>query len=223
MGFMLILANDIFRKDEYVITAKGQGTIEHIGLLSTRLRANDQSLIIVPNQALTSDAVTNWSRLEKRWFNFIVGITYQASVEQVEQVIERIREMLKGREPVDADSVVVLFTDYGSSALNILVRCYVKIADWAEATAEQQAVNLEIKKICGELSVNMAYDTHSVIIENIQPEWFAGANLYQNGNHSSNGSGDGNGNGTGDGKQERGEVPAESYPGGEDDQAKPKR
>ena len=82
---------------------------------------------------------------------------------------------------------------------------------------ERQAVNLEIKKICGELNVNIAYDTRSIFIENIQPEWFAGAHLYQNGNH------DGNGNSAADGKGERGETPAESYPGGDDDQTKAKK
>jgi MscS family membrane protein len=217
VGFMLILANDVFRKDEYIISPKGQGTVEHIGLLATRLRAPDQSLVIVPNQALTSDAVTNWSRLEKRWFNFNIGITYQASVDQVEQVVDRVRKMLKAREKVDADSIVVMFTEYTGSALNILVRCYVKIGDWTEAQAERQAVNLEIKKICGELGLNIAYDTRSLFIENIQPEWFAGAHLSQNGNH------DGNGNGSADGNGERGEVPAEASPGGDDDQVNEKK
>jgi MscS family membrane protein len=214
LGFMVILADDVFRTEEYIITPKGQGIVEQIGLRSTRIRALDQSLIVIPNQALTSDAVTNWSRLEKRWFNFMIGVTYQTSIEQLEQVVDGIREMLKGREAVDPDSVVVLFTEYGGSALNILIRSYIKIADWTEAQAERHAVNLEIKRICAELDVSIAYETQSLFIENMQPEWFAGAHLSSQ-NGGTGAAADANSDAD---EAEAGEVPDKPYPGGDDDQ-----
>lgn len=205
LGFLVIIGDDVFRQQEYIISDSGQGIVERIGLRSTRIRGLDQSLIIVPNYVLTSNAVTNWSRLEKRWFNFHIGLTYQTTIEQMDAFVSRMREMLKGREAVDPDSVLVLFTEYTASALNVLVRTYVRISDWNEAHAELHAINLEIKRICNELDVEIAYETQSLFIENIRPEWFAGSR--ENG-----------GSAQPQRQRQPAQTPEHRYPGGDDDQ-----
>lgn len=165
IGFLSIIGDNIFTKDEYIVSQHVEGVVEKIGLRSTRVRQLNQGLAIVPNSVISNDAVTNWSRLEKRWFNFMVGVTYQATADQIESFVTETRHMLESREHVENDSIVVLFTEYDDSALNILVRCYVDIEDWTESKQERHAVNLGIMQIVDNLGMSIAYPTRSLFVE----------------------------------------------------------
>lgn len=167
LGFVVIISDDVYRINEYIASPNAEGIIENIGLRSTRVRQLNQGLTIVPNATIANDPVTNWSRLERRWFNFMLGVTYSATAEQIEALTQRLRDMLKGREAINSESVVVLFTEYDDSSLNLLIRCYVNIEDWVEAHAERHAVNLEIMRIVDELDMSMAFPSRSIYLEQI--------------------------------------------------------
>jgi len=205
IGFLSIVGDNIFTKEEYIVSEHVEGIVEKIGLRSTRVRQLNQGLTIVPNSVISNDAVTNWSRLEKRWFNFMVGVTYQATAEQIESFVTETRKMLEGREHVDNDSIVVLFMEYDDSALNILVRCYVDIEDWTASKQERHAVNLGIMQIVDDLGMSIAYPTRSLFVEGMPT-----VNTNFNGTNGKNGS------------HEPGEDYVEdhreqaSYPGGQD-------
>lgn len=167
IGFAVIFGDDVFTLGEYISFSKGDGTVEHIGVRSTQIRKLDQGLLVVPNSDLANDTITNWSRLEQRWFNFVIGVTYDTTAQQLDQLTLRLRQMLAARENVKADTVLVLFTEYDSSSLNIMVRFYVDIANWTRAHEERHAINLEIMRIVNELGVDMAFPSTSLYVEKI--------------------------------------------------------
>ena len=80
-------------------------------------------------------------------------------------VLQKIRDMLKERETIDPDSVIVNFVEFDDSSLNIRIIAYILIADWAEFTAEQELINLEIMDIVEASGVSMAFPSTSVYIE----------------------------------------------------------
>jgi small-conductance mechanosensitive channel len=75
--------------------------------------------------------------------------------------------MLAVRQKVDADSVVVYFINFGDSALEVLVRCYVFEADWGQFTAEREAINLAVMDIVEGHGLTIAFPTQSIIVENV--------------------------------------------------------
>ncbi len=181
IGFLIVMTDKPYTLDEYVISPHGEGIIEKIGIRATYIRRLDQGLTIVPNSTMANDPLTNWSRLEQRWFNFMIGVTYTTTAEQIEELARRLREMLKEREAVQSDSVVVLFTEYDDSSLNLLIRCYIDIADWTEAHEERHAVNLEIRRLVDELDMDIAFPSRTLYLEQI-PAGVAGK-INNNGNH----------------------------------------
>lgn len=173
-GFTAIVSDNPFEVGDFIVTSDFSGTVEHVGVRSTRVRKLDQSLVTVPNSNLSDSAVTNWSRLTKRRVDFYLGMTYDTTRGEMEELLHRLREMLKGRETVDPDSVIVNFVEFGDSALNIRVIAYVMIADWAEYTAENERINLEIMRIVEEMHLSFAFPSQSLYIETFpgidQPE-----------------------------------------------------
>lgn len=170
IGFTSIVSDNPFQVGDYIVTGDIAGTVEEVGVRTTRVRKLDQSLVTLPNSTLTSAAVTNWSRLDRRRLDFYIGVTYNTTSEQMRALLNSIGEMLKGREHVDEESVIVHFTEFGDSALKIRVIAYVLLADWGEFTTEQELINLEIMQIAESLGVSMAFPTTSVYIENAQQD-----------------------------------------------------
>lgn len=166
-GFTAIVGDRPFDVGEYIVTPDVEGSVEHVGIRSTRVRRLDQALVTVPNNKLANSAILNWSRLQKRRIDMNLGVTYDASSEDMRLLLHRIREMLSARETVMPDSVVVYFVEFGDSSLNILVRCYVNIADWGAFTAEKELIYLEIMDIVKELGMSVAFPSRSLYIENL--------------------------------------------------------
>ncbi|MGB7339121.1 MAG: mechanosensitive ion channel family protein [Phototrophicaceae bacterium] len=165
LGFTTIVSDNPFQVGDYILSGSIAGTVEEVGVRTTRIRKLDQSLVTVPNSSLTNAAVTNWSRLVKRRLDFYIGLTYTTTSEQMQSLLHDLREMLKARETVDADSVIVNFVEFADSALKIRIIAYVMLADWAEFTAEQEAVNLDIMEIVEQAGLSMAFPHTSVYIE----------------------------------------------------------
>src|SRR5262249_8920002 len=118
-GFAAIVSDRPFVVGEYVKTKDVEGSVERVGLRSTRVRQIDQAVVAVPNSMLASSAILNWSRLSKRKLEVTLGVTYKTRPDQMEALLASLREMLKAHDKVDPNSVVVYFIGFGQSALNI--------------------------------------------------------------------------------------------------------
>lgn len=156
-GFTTIVGDQPFMVGEFIKVADVEGTVEHVGVRSTRLRQPDQSYVTIPNSKLASSPILNWSRLSKRWYNTTLRVTYTASRQDIITLMERIRAMLAAHDTVQDDSIVVHFINFGDFGFEILVRCYINIADWGAFTAEREEINLAIMQIYEELDLKIAF------------------------------------------------------------------
>jgi MscS family membrane protein len=165
-GFTTIVSDQPFTVGDFIKTPDVEGTVEHVGVRSTRIRQQDQAYVTVPNSVLANSAILNWSRLSKRWINMTLRITYDATRSDMQNLLEQIRAMLESREHVDPESVLVRFINFGDAGMEILLRSYILLADWGEFTAERETINLEIMKIIEELGLHIAFPARAVYIDN---------------------------------------------------------
>lgn len=165
-GFTTIVGDQPFMVGDFIKTNDVEGVVEHVGVRSTRIRQMDQAFVTVPNSVLANSAILNWSRLSKRWINMTLRITYDAHRSDMQTLLEQMRAMLKGREHVDPDSVLVSFINFGDAGMEILVRCYVMLGEWSAFTAEREQINLEIMKNVEELGLHIAFPARAVYIDN---------------------------------------------------------
>jgi MscS family membrane protein len=161
-GFTTIVGDQPFMVGEFIKSNDIEGTVEHVGIRSTRIRQPDQSYVTVPNSKLASAPILNWSRLSKRWYNTTLRITYSASRNEIVELMTRIRAMLAAREKVQTDSIVVNFINFGDFGLEILIRCYINIAEWPSFTNERETINLEIMHIIEELGLKIAFPSRTL-------------------------------------------------------------
>lgn len=162
-GFTTIVGDQPFVVGEFIKTPDVEGTVEHVGVRSTRIRQPDQAYVTVPNSKLASSAILNWSRLSKRWLNLTLVLNYGARRVEIETFLERVRTLLSANEKVESSSIVVRLINFSDIGMEVLIRCYITIADWGEFTAEKEKVYLEILRIVEEMHLRIA--TRSLILE----------------------------------------------------------
>lgn len=166
-GFTAIVSDNPFEVGDFIVSGDTSGVVEHVGVRSTRIRKLDQALVSVPNSKLTDSAVTNWSRLSKRRLDFIIGLTYSTTADQMREVVDIIRNMLREQEQVDPDSVIVHFVSFGGSSLDIRIIAYFFISDWGEFTAKQEHINLQVMEIIESMGLGFAFPSRSLYIETL--------------------------------------------------------
>lgn len=166
-GFASIIGDRPFDVGDYISSPDVEGVVEEVGIRSSRIRQLDQALVTIPNSTLANSVVKNWSRLSKRRLDYMLGVTYDSSSNDLRVLLHRIRELLNNWASVEPGSVVVYFIEFGDSSLNLLVRCYLTIPDWGEFHAQQEEINLAVMDIVQELGMSMAFPSRSLYLENL--------------------------------------------------------
>lgn len=164
-GFASIVGDRPFNVGDYIKTSEVEGTVEHVGVRSTRLRQTDQTQIIIPNNALANTAIFNYSRMGKRRVDFVLPIADDTPSRTMRDLLIRLRSMLNTWPTVEPDSVQVFFNKFAENSLDIMVRCYVNKITYNDLLAEQEQIQLGALEILEELRVELS--SQSVFIENM--------------------------------------------------------
>lgn len=154
-GFTAIVGDSPFVIGDYIKSGDIEGTVEMVGIRSTRIRQRDQALVTVPNSRLAQSAILNWSRLSRRWVDFTLVIKRGATRSQMMALLENLRAMLKERAYVEKDTVLVRFINFGPAGFEVMVRCYIRLPNWSAFSEEREAINLEIMRIVEEAGVEL--------------------------------------------------------------------
>jgi small-conductance mechanosensitive channel len=139
------------------------GTVEFIGIKTTRIRSVNGEQIVIPNSDIIGSRLRNFGRMEERRVVLKLGLVYGTPAERVERAIEIVTEVVTAREGVRQDRVH--FRDLGEFALSIEAVYFVTSADYRDYMDRQQEINLEILRRFAAEGIVFAYPTHTVILD----------------------------------------------------------
>lgn len=138
------------------------GTVQHIGLKTTRLRSTSGEEIVISNTDLLKQVVKNYRRMQERRIAFNFGLSYDTTPEQVEAVQRSVRQLIEAREALRLDRVH--FQSFGESALTFEVVYFVTTPNYGLYMDEQQRLNLEMMRTFARLGVQFAFPSRTVYI-----------------------------------------------------------
>ncbi len=166
-GFASIVGDRPFNVGDYIKTTDVEGTIEHVGVRSTRLRQTDQTQIIIPNNVLANSAIFNLSRMGKRRIDITLQISDGSTAAQMRVLLPRLRTLVETWPTVQNDSIQVFFNKFGEYSFDIMIRCYVNKVNYDDLMGEQELIQLAVLDILEELGINLASPTRSIHISNL--------------------------------------------------------
>ena len=158
----------IFVIGDFVIVGDFLGTIERVGLKTTRIRSLSGEQIVISNSDLLSSRVRNYKRMQERRVPFGVGVTYQTPVAKLEAIPNMAREIIEAQEDTRFDRAH--FKGFGDSAYLFEFVYYILSADYNRFMDVQQAINLEICRRFEADGIDFAYPTRTVHFGNPLPQ-----------------------------------------------------
>jgi MscS family membrane protein len=141
-----------------------RGTVEQIGLRSTRIRGIDRTVISIPNSEFAKLRLVNFTRRDKILLRTQLGLRYETTGDQLRHVLAGLRAMLTAHPLIDHESVRVRFIGYGAYSLDVEVHALACTSDWPTFLAIQEDVLLRVMDVVNESGCGFAFpsQTHYV-------------------------------------------------------------
>jgi MscS family membrane protein len=142
------------------------GTVEDIGLRSTRVRTLDRTLVTVPNSEFSGMVLENFSRRDKIWFHPTFNLRKDATAEQVQAIVKGTENILKSHPKTETGSLPVRFVGIGSYSLDIEIFAYILTADFDEFLRIQQELLFPIMRVISDAGTALALPTQASVFLN---------------------------------------------------------
>jgi MscS family membrane protein len=164
IGSFIIYLDKPFQVGETVELGDIKGTIEKIGFRTTRIRTFERTLLIVPNKKIIDSNLNNISQSAQRRVRFQIGLTYQSNPEAILGIIDDIKHAILEETPRTSEEMVVRFTEFDSSSLNVLVVYYVNSNEYEPMIELKEKINVKIMEIVKKHGCDFAYPSQTVFL-----------------------------------------------------------
>jgi small-conductance mechanosensitive channel len=165
-SYFVIFFDRPFEIGDFIIIGDFMGSIEHIGIKTTRIRSLGGEQLVFSNTDLTNSRIRNYKRMEKRRVVFKLGIVYQTTTSQVKEVPGIIKTAIENVQDTVFDRAH--FATYGDFSLDFEVVYYVLSGDYNKYMDIQQDINFEIKEEFEKRGIEFAYPTQTLFLEKEQ-------------------------------------------------------
>ena len=162
-AFFSIYFDRPFEIGDFVIFEEEMGTIEKIGIKSTRVRTLQGQELVVSNRELTSKQIHNYRKMQERRIVFTFGITYETDYKKLKKVNKIVNKIFNNIKGARLDRVH--FHEYGDFSLNYEVVYYVLSKDYYDYMDTQEAVNLALFQEFEREGIDFAYPTKRVLLD----------------------------------------------------------
>ena len=156
-GSFVVVMDQPFYVGEYIRILGHEGTVDEIGLRSTRLRTAQRTQVVIPNKTVAAEVINNFTRMPQRRVDATLGVTYDSPPEAIQLALADIRALLRADPGVHQGLVVVSLADFSDSSLRVQVLYFTADPDWESHMAVRERVNFGILRAFAARGVTLSY------------------------------------------------------------------
>ncbi|HTU40773.1 MAG TPA: mechanosensitive ion channel domain-containing protein [Candidatus Aquilonibacter sp.] len=143
-GGVSVLGDEVIRVGDVCKFGDRTGTVEDIGLRSTRVRTEERTLLAIPNGTVATINVENLSRRDKILFKTILGLHSNTTSNSVRYVLSEMRSVLESHPKIEKKTARVRLAELASGSINVELFCYVLTRDFNEFMQVREELLLRI-------------------------------------------------------------------------------
>jgi MscS family membrane protein len=163
-GGVSVLGDEVIRVGDVCRFGDRTGTVEDIGLRSTRVRTEERTLLAIPNGTVATINVENLSRRDKILFKTLLGLRSETSPDHLRYVLSEIRRVLYSHSKIETKTVRVRLTELASSSINVELLCYVLTQDFNEFAAVREDLLLRIMHLVEDSGTGFAFPSQTLYL-----------------------------------------------------------
>ncbi len=168
-GAFSLAADEPFHLGDFVSVDGIVGTVESIGLRSTRIRTLDRTVVVIPNGKLAEMRTESYSARDRLRLACTIGLVYQTTAAQMRQVLDGLEAVLREHPKVWPDAVVVRFKELAASSLDIEIMAWFTTSSWPEFQLIRQEILLRFMEVVEAAGSSFAYPTRTVHLARPDP------------------------------------------------------
>ena len=164
MGSFTIFLDKPFTVGDNIKVGSIEGTVEHIGFRSTRIRTAEKSYLTVPNKKMVDSELDNLTLRLQRRVKFDISLVYETTSEQFKNIVSDIQAYIDNHPQIYTVENKVRLYNFGDSGVNILITYFVDTRDNDIYLNVREEINYKIMEIVQKRGSDFAYPTNTVIL-----------------------------------------------------------
>ena len=164
IGSLTLIADSPVRIGDFCRFGTTLGTVEQIGIRSTRIRTLDRTVLTVPNGEFAALHIENYSQRDRFWFHPILNLRYETSVDQMRYVLQSLRSMLAEHPKVETGTIRVRLIGLAAYSLDVEIFAYVYAGDYAGFLEIQEGLLLSCMKIVEDGGTGFAFPSRTLYL-----------------------------------------------------------
>lgn len=167
-GISIIFEKNFNISDVVEIPGHVIGTVEHIGFRSTLIRKFDSTPVSIPNYIFSETSIINLSQRPHRRIKWIVGLTYDSSVDQLKEICSQINDYISNEDSFminETYKVHIRVEKFNDSSIDLLINVFTKTNSWDEYIIVREKLLFEIKKVVESSKSSFAFPSSTIYLE----------------------------------------------------------
>lgn len=158
-----IYFDEPFKEGDYIVIGEDSGTVEHIGIKTTRIRTLKGQELVISNRELTSTRINNYKRMKERRAVFKFGVEYGTPIKKLEKINQIVTDIIKKIKVARLDRVH--FKEFGAFSLDFEVIYYLSSREYIKYMDTQQEINFALAKVFEKEKIEFAFPTQTLHIK----------------------------------------------------------
>ncbi len=155
-GAGILMADRPFRNGDTISIDNVVGTVEHVGIRSTRIRTADDTVVVLPNGKLSDAMINNYGARRLRLFRTTLKVEKGATPEQLEAFTHRLRKMVDGNPVTSGGRTQVGLWQLAPDGIEVNLVCYLNVANESDEGAARHRLLLDVMRLASETGVKVA-------------------------------------------------------------------
>jgi len=167
-GIMILLEKRFHIGDVINVPGHTEGTVEHIGFRSTLIRKFDSTPITIPNYIFAEAPILNYSNRTNRRINWIIGLTYNSSIEQIKEFTNSISQYINNSNEFIVNENFKCFVrldKFNDSSIDVLIYCFTSTNEWENYLTIKENLAYFLKEEVKRIKLDFAFPSRSIYIE----------------------------------------------------------
>lgn len=165
LGSLAIVGDRPFQVGDWVLVDGYEGTVERVGLRSTRVRTFYDSVVSVPNSKVVNSIVDNMGQRKFRRMKHMLALRYDTDPDKIQAFVDGVRELILKNPAMRHDYFEIHLNRFADSSVDVLVYCFFKVPNWHEELSERHHFLLSILRLAKEIGVDFAFPTRTLSLE----------------------------------------------------------
>lgn len=166
VGSVTVVADRPIQVGDFCKVGDVSGTVEDVGIRSTRIRTGERTVITIPNGNFASLQIENFAKRDRFLFNPVIRLEYGVTADQLHGAVETIEGILKAHEKVFQEGPRARFSNFGENALEIEVWSYIATSDFDESLIVRQELLLSILRSLEAAGLQIAVPARNLHFDN---------------------------------------------------------